>query len=97
MYHSSELDWNSNEDFFTFTRGRFVMDELENLRKQEIRFALERLASVAAESVGASRCISIKKYPDGIFNKAFLMTMDNGREIVAKVSTPNAGIPLYYG
>lgn len=88
-------DWNSNDAFFTFTRGRFVVDEAENLRKREIRFDLNQLAQVAADAVGASYCISVKKYPDGMFNKAFVMTMDNGREVVAKVPNPNAGIPHY--
>ncbi|KAJ5207327.1 hypothetical protein N7491_002040, partial [Penicillium cf. griseofulvum] len=72
---SSQTDWNSNCEFFEFTRGRFIVDEAENLRKREIRFDLNRLASVAADSVGAARCIAIKKYPGGMFNKAFLMSM----------------------
>lgn len=71
------------------------MDEAENLRKREIKFDLNRLARVAADSVGAARCIAIKKYPDGMFNKAFLMSMDDGREVIAKVPNPNAGIPHY--
>ncbi|CAG8239215.1 unnamed protein product [Penicillium salamii] len=92
---SSPTDWNSNDEFFKFTRGRFVVGEEENLRKRKIRFDLNRLASVAADSVGATQCISIEKYPDGMFNKAFLMSMDNGRELVAKVPNPNAGIPHF--
>lgn len=56
---------------------------------------MNRLAHVAAESVGAARCISIKKYPDGMFNKAFLMSMDDGREVIAKVPNPNAGVPHF--
>ena len=71
------------------------MDEAENLRRREIRFDLNKLAEVAADSVGAARCVSIKKYPDGMFNKAFLMFMDDGREVVAKVPNPNAGIPHF--
>lgn len=93
LYHLSLSDWNSNDEFFKFTRGRFVVDETENLRQREIRFDLNKLASVAAESVGTAKCISIEKYPDGMFNKAYLMSMDNGREVVAKVPNPNAGIP----
>ncbi|KAH7379599.1 phosphotransferase enzyme family protein [Pyrenochaeta sp. MPI-SDFR-AT-0127] len=89
---SSQTNWNLNDEFFKFTRGRFVVDEKENLRKREIRFDMNKLASVAAESIGAAQCMSIKKYPDGMFNKAFLMTMDGGREVVAKVPNPNAGI-----
>ncbi|KAF1916462.1 phosphotransferase enzyme family protein [Ampelomyces quisqualis] len=90
---SRQTDWNSNDEFFKFTRGRFVVDETENFRQREIRFDMNKLASVAAESVGAAQCISIEKYPDGMFNKAYLIFMDNGREVVAKVPNPNAGIP----
>ncbi|EFR03147.1 phosphotransferase enzyme family protein [Nannizzia gypsea CBS 118893] len=88
-------DWNSNDAFFTFTRGRFVVDEAENFRKREIRFDLNQLARVAADAVGAAHCVSVRKYPDGMFNKAFLLTMNNGREVVAKVPNPNAGIPHF--
>ncbi|KAF7161918.1 hypothetical protein CNMCM5623_007333 [Aspergillus felis] len=88
-------DWNSNDEFFKFTRGRFIVDEAENVRKRQIRFDLNRLASVAADSIGAAQCISIKKYPDGMSNKVFLMTMGDGREVVAKVPNPNAGVPHF--
>ncbi|KAJ5941879.1 phosphotransferase enzyme family protein [Penicillium verrucosum] len=89
------LHWNSNDEFFKFTRGRFIVDEADNLRRREIKFDLNRLARVAADSVGAAQCISIKKYPDGMFNKTFLMTMNDGREVVAKVPNPNAGVPHF--
>jgi hypothetical protein len=92
---SSVSGWNSNEEFFKFTRDRFIVDGEENLRKREIRFDLETLARVAAESVGAAKCIDIRKYPDGMFNKAFLLRMNDGRECVAKVPNPNAGIPHF--
>ncbi|KAL3479210.1 kinase-like domain-containing protein [Aspergillus californicus] len=90
---SSQTDWNSKDEFFNFTHGRFIVDEGENLRKREVRFDMRELAKVAADSVGATKCISVKKYSDGMFNKAFLLAMDNGREVVAKVPNPNAGIP----
>ncbi|PYI05926.1 hypothetical protein BO78DRAFT_446811 [Aspergillus sclerotiicarbonarius CBS 121057] len=92
---TSQRDWNTNDEFFKFTRGRFLVNEAENLRTREIRFDMNHLARAAAESIGATQCISIQKYPDGMFNKAFLMTMDNGREIVAKVPNPNAGVPHF--
>ncbi|GLB19183.1 hypothetical protein AtubIFM61612_009088 [Aspergillus tubingensis] len=90
---SSQTDWNTHDEFFKFTRGRFLINEAENLRMREIQFDMNSLARIAAESVGATHCTSIQKYPDGMFNKAFLMLMDNGREVVAKVPNPNAGIP----
>lgn len=33
------------------------------------------------------------KFPEGNFNKAFLLKMDDGKEVVAKLPNPNAGIP----
>lgn len=33
---------------------------------------------------------------EGGFHKALLMTLENGREIVAKIPCPNAGIPVYF-
>ncbi|CAG7974970.1 unnamed protein product [Penicillium nalgiovense] len=94
-YHSFRSGWNSNDEFFKFTRGRFVVEEAENLRRREIKFDLNNLAQAAADSVGAAQCSSIKKYPNGMFNKSFLMTMVDGQEIVAKVPNPNAGVPHF--
>jgi hypothetical protein len=59
-YHSFRSDWNSNDEFFKFTRGQFVVEEAKNLRRREINFDLNKLAQVAADSVGAAQCISIK-------------------------------------
>ncbi|KAL1798887.1 hypothetical protein ACET3X_002924 [Alternaria dauci] len=89
------IDWNTRKEFFKFTRGRFVLDEDENLRKREVGFDMNELARVAADSVGAAQCVDVRKFPDGMFNKAFLMLMDDGREVVAKVPNPNAGRTHY--
>ncbi|KAJ5477675.1 phosphotransferase enzyme family protein [Penicillium desertorum] len=73
----------------------WAVEETENLRRREIKFDLNKLAQVAADSVGAALCISIKKYPDGMFNKSFLVTMEDDQEVVAKVPNPNAGVPHF--
>jgi hypothetical protein len=65
------------------------------MRQREVRFDINSLARVAADSVGAARCIAIKEYPDGMFNKAFLMPMDDGQEVIAKIPNPNAGLPHF--
>jgi len=88
-------DWNHNDELFKFTRGRFLIDEAERLRKRETWFDMNKLASIAAESVGSAQCIRIRKYPDGMFNKAYLMTMNDGKQVVAKVPNPNTGIPHF--
>ncbi|MDI1490441.1 MAG: hypothetical protein OHK93_001644 [Ramalina farinacea] len=58
------------------------------MSQRYVRFNVHELARVAAEAVGSKAC---EKYPDGMYNKAFLMTMDDGTEIVAKIPNPNAG------
>ena len=52
---------------------------------------MNNLARIAASSVDSSRCVAIEKYPDGQHAKAFLMTMEDGKQVVAKVPNPNAG------
>ena len=60
-----------------------------------IEFNVNELARVAAKAVGAEMCVSIGKYPDGMYNKAMLLTMDSGTQVVAKVPNPNAGKPHF--
>lgn len=57
---------------------------------------MKELAKVAATSLGLepSSCIGVQKLPEGNYNKAFLLTMDNGDQVVAKVPNPNAGFPF---
>ncbi|RMZ84963.1 hypothetical protein DV738_g299, partial [Chaetothyriales sp. CBS 135597] len=49
------------------------------------------LAKAAAEAAGSNSCIDITKLPEGNFSKVFLMVMDDGKEIIAKLPNPNAG------
>ncbi|MCJ1310690.1 hypothetical protein MMC25_004356 [Agyrium rufum] len=79
------------EDLFNYTRGRFIADEANELAQRYVRFNVHELARLSAEAVGARFCVSVKKFPDGMYNKAILLTMDNGSQVVAKVPNPNAG------
>ncbi|KAI2964610.1 hypothetical protein CBS147323_6309 [Aspergillus niger] len=58
---------------------------------------MNELAKCAAEAVGFtfSDCVRIEKFSDGMFNKAFLFTMQDGTQVVGKVPNPNAGRPHY--
>ncbi|KAL9622572.1 MAG: hypothetical protein Q9160_003069 [Pyrenula sp. 1 TL-2023] len=89
---SGQGDWNMNKDFFNFTRGRFVSREEAQMAMRRIEFDMNALCSVAAKAVGAHRCINVNKCPDGLYNKFFVLTMNDGREVIAKVPNPNAGI-----
>lgn len=82
-------------EFFEFTRGRFVSDEKSNVHQRHVKFDMNELAKIAASSVGAQACLTIEKCPDGLYNKAFIFTLDNGRQVIGKVPNPIAGIPHF--
>lgn len=39
--------------------------------------------------------VKLLKCVEGQFNKAFILTMDDGDEVVARLPNPNAGPPFY--
>jgi hypothetical protein len=86
-------DLKFGDEFFKYTRGRFVCDEKLEMSQREVQFNVHELARCAAEAIGAKACVAIEKYPDGMYNKSMLLTMDNGSQVVAKVPNPNAGLP----
>jgi hypothetical protein len=65
------------------------------MERRYVRFNMNELAQVAAQSIGAGSCTSVRKFPDGMYNKSFTLTMDDGQEVVAKVPNPNAGLAHY--
>jgi hypothetical protein len=77
------IDWNANDEFFEFTRGRFVRDESDQLARRRVKFDMNELTCIAAQAVGASSCIKVVKCPDGMYNKSFLMLMDDGQEVIS--------------
>ncbi|EPE24799.1 Protein kinase-like (PK-like) [Glarea lozoyensis ATCC 20868] len=65
------------------------------MSERRVFFNVNELGRVAAEAVGANMCVGVEKYPDGMYNKSMLLTMDDGNEVVAKIPNPNAGLPHY--
>ncbi|KAJ8104742.1 hypothetical protein OPT61_g10596 [Boeremia exigua] len=88
-------DLKYSEDLFNYTRGRFVCNEQYEMSQRHVRFNVNELARCAADAVGAKSCVSVSKYPDGMYNKSMLLTMDDGSRVVAKVPNPNAGLPHF--
>ncbi|KAJ5086507.1 phosphotransferase enzyme family protein [Penicillium alfredii] len=90
-------DWNSHDEFFCYTRGRFITNESHEMAIRHVKFNMNELAKCAAKSIGpdSAHCVRIDKFPDGMFNKTFLFTMDNGAQVVGKVPNPNAGRAHY--
>ncbi|KAK4169823.1 hypothetical protein QBC43DRAFT_295554 [Cladorrhinum sp. PSN259] len=88
-------DWNNDTALFAFTHGRFVFNEARQMQQRTVRFDINRLAEIAAASIGAKNCITVTKYSDGIYIKAYILRMNDGRELIAKVPNLNAGVPYY--
>ncbi|KAI1957913.1 hypothetical protein LOZ58_005386 [Ophidiomyces ophidiicola] len=88
-------NWNANDSFFDYTRGRFVVDEAEQMKQRHVRFDMNELARIAAKSVGARHCTNVEKCADGLYNKAFVFTMDDGKQVIGKIPNPNAGTPHF--
>ena len=57
-----------------------------------IQFNMNELVRIATSSIGARRCVSVQKCPDGMYNKCFLLKMDDEQEVIVKVPNPNAGV-----
>ncbi|KAF4237520.1 hypothetical protein CNMCM8980_002423 [Aspergillus fumigatiaffinis] len=88
---------NANDEWFRYTRGRFLSNETHEMAIRYVKFNMDELVKRAAESVGftSAQCIRIEKFPDGMFNKTFLFTMQDGTQVVGKVPNPNAGRAHY--
>ena len=88
-------DWNENQDFFRYTAGRFIFEETNQMACRYVKFDMNELVHIAASSIASRSCVAVRKLPEGQYIKAFLLTMDDGKRVIAKVPNPNAGRPHY--
>ncbi|KAI1910965.1 hypothetical protein LOZ65_006271 [Ophidiomyces ophidiicola] len=91
--HTPSLS-NPEESLFRHTSRRCIFNENLRLKERYVRFNVQELMRAAARAVD-SHCIHIEKMAEGGFNKVFLLTMENGNEVVARIPTPIAGPPFY--
>ncbi|KAK2764409.1 hypothetical protein FQN54_009103 [Arachnomyces sp. PD_36] len=72
-------------------------NEKHESSRHYLKFNLPKLLEVAVDAVGlgAKSCVKVLKCAEGLHNKGFLLTMDNGAEVFAKLPNPNAG-PAHY-
>ncbi|KAG6057669.1 hypothetical protein E4U17_001090 [Claviceps sp. LM77 group G4] len=82
-------------ELYSFTSGRFVENEEHELAQRYRSFDILELARRAARAVQADSCLRIEKFPDGFYNRILLLTLGNGKEVVAKIPNPNAGRPHF--
>jgi len=91
MVTSDDQRWPSRDSLFNSTRYRYVSNEAEELCQRYIEFDVEELVKEAVYAVGSQKCISVKKGDDGSFNRILVLEMDDGKQVIAKIPTPNAG------
>ncbi|KAI4263399.1 MAG: hypothetical protein L6R42_001448 [Xanthoria sp. 1 TBL-2021] len=84
----------SERDLFDYTNGRFLNDEKHQLSKRRVEFNLSNLCNEAVSVANGSPVRKIEKMEGG-FSKALVITMENGKEVVAKLPCPNAGRAMY--
>ena len=78
-----------------FTSGRWLWNERQQLACRYVKFDLPTLLQLAASAVGSRSCTQVLKFSEGQYNKVFQLTMDDGREVIAKLPNPNAGRPHF--
>ena len=88
---SSKSKLQQYEDFFRYTSGRWLWDEDRQLRERYIKFNVEELKRIAAESIGAKSCVSMIKLAEGGSNRVFRLVMNDSSVAVARILCPNAG------
>ncbi|EGE07154.1 phosphotransferase enzyme family protein [Trichophyton equinum CBS 127.97] len=90
----TELNTYARDDIFRYTSGRWLINEKHQLDQRFVEFSIDKLCSRAAAIFGPkTKCVRVVKI-EGNSNKAFLLTMDDGNEVIAKIPCPNVGAPL---
>ncbi|KAL3443391.1 phosphotransferase enzyme family protein [Aspergillus insuetus] len=81
---------------YKYTRHRWLVDEQTELSKRYLKFNLRGLIDVAVGVCeGARYCTRVIKCSESLNSKAFILRMDNGMEVIAKLPNPGAGAPKY--
>ncbi|KAL2849691.1 kinase-like domain-containing protein [Aspergillus pseudodeflectus] len=81
---------------YKYTRHRWLVDEQNELSKRYLKFNLRGLIDVAVGVCeGARYCTRVIKCSESLSSKAFILRMDNGMQVVAKLPNPGAGAPKY--
>lgn len=83
------------EDFYCYTSGRFLYDEDVHLKERYKKFSVQALKEAATKAISASSCTSMTKLTEGHYNRIFLLTMDTGKQVIARIPYPCAG-PAHY-
>lgn len=86
----------SYEDLYSYKAQRWMWNEALQLESRYVKFDVDALCKVAEVAAGNNaKCHELMKFSEGNFNKAFLVAMRDGRQVVVKLPNPNAGRAHY--
>ncbi|KAF1956274.1 kinase-like protein [Byssothecium circinans] len=89
-------EFTSEDDIFSYKAQRWLWNETEQFQRRHLRFDLEALIRAVENAAGpGANCVELTKLPEGNFNKTFLVTMIDGRQLIARLPNLNAGRPHY--
>jgi hypothetical protein len=83
--HSTPTPTQSTDPLFNYTSGHWLWNSRSQLSSRYRPFNVSALQHIARTALGASSCTSIRKIGEGAYAKAFRLTMDDGRSVVAKM------------
>lgn len=85
------VTYETDDDPYNYSSGHWLKADHKQRSLRHVGFDFEALCNRAVEACpGASRVMSYEK-KEGGFNRVFVLTMDNGEKVVAKVPFPIAG------
>ncbi|KAG8683165.1 Phosphotransferase enzyme [Ceratobasidium sp. 394] len=82
----------STHEAFSYTFGRWIIDEPARLAERYQPFDIEALKTTTATAGQATSVVNMSKFGvAGSYSKTFLMTLNTGRELIAHIPNPLYG------
>lgn len=75
----------NERELFTYTSGRYLYNENLRFAERHVKFNVDALKTAAARCVDRQSVTRIRKLAEGGFNRVFILTMDDGFEVIAKI------------
>ena len=84
-----------NSGLFSYTSGRFLYNEKLRLAERYVEFNVPALKQTVEQCLDHGLVSSLDLHAEGGFNRVFLLTMEDGFEVIVKIPYANA-VPEHY-
>ena len=85
----------AQSELFTYSNGRFLVNERYETSRRHVLFNLDSLCDLVSSIPSIDSPVASIDKVEGGFNKALLMRMANGKEVVVKIPFPAIVSPKY--